>query len=40
MVYDALVGEAARVAARTLLTRDHRARRVYAAIGVTIEFVP
>ncbi len=33
-VYDALVGEAARLAGRRLLTRDHRARRTYDLIGV------
>ena len=39
MVYDALVGESARVAGRTLLTRDRRAQRTYEAIGVHFEFV-
>ncbi len=39
MVYDALVGEAARAAGRTLLTRDRRAQRTYEAIGVHFEFV-
>jgi hypothetical protein len=39
MVYDALVGESARLAARTLLTRDRRAQRTYEAIGVRFEFV-
>jgi predicted nucleic acid-binding protein len=38
-VYDALVGEAARVNGRRLLTRDQRARRTYALLGVTYEFV-
>jgi predicted nucleic acid-binding protein len=33
-VYDALVGEAARVHDRTLLTRDFRARRTYDLLGV------
>ena len=32
--YDALVGEAARVAGARLLTRDHRARRTYDQLGV------
>jgi len=39
MVYDALVGEAARVADRTLMTRDRRAARTYEAVGVRVEFV-
>ncbi len=39
MVYDALVGEAARVAECVLLTRDKRAQRVYSSIGVKFEFV-
>jgi hypothetical protein len=39
MLYDALVGESARVAGRTLLTRDWRAQRTYEAIGVRFEFV-
>jgi predicted nucleic acid-binding protein len=38
-VYDALVGEAARVNARRLLTRDQRARRTYDLLGVDYEFV-
>jgi predicted nucleic acid-binding protein len=38
-IYDALVGEAARVAKRTLLTRDYRARRTYDLLGVTYEIV-
>lgn len=38
-VYDALVGEAARVNGCQLLTRDHRARRTYDLLGVTYEFV-
>lgn len=38
-VYDALVGEAARRRGRTLLTRDHRARRVYDLLGVRYELV-
>lgn len=39
MVYDALVAEAARVAGRVLLTRDERARRTYARLGVGVQFV-
>lgn len=39
MTYDAMVGEAARVARRTLLTRDVRARRVYEVLDVPFEFV-
>jgi len=39
MVYDALVGEAARLADRTLLTRDRRAIRVYDLLEVTYRFV-
>jgi predicted nucleic acid-binding protein len=38
-VYDALVGEAARVNDRTLLTRDLRARRTYDLLGVRHQFV-
>jgi len=38
-VYDALVGEAARVNRRILLTRDRRAVRTYDLIGVTYELV-
>lgn len=38
-VYDALVGEAARSAGRTLLTRDLRARRTYDLLGVAYELV-
>lgn len=38
-VYDALVGEAARVHGRTLLTRDRRGARTYDLIGVRYEFV-
>ncbi|MCC5951584.1 MAG: type II toxin-antitoxin system VapC family toxin [Acidimicrobiia bacterium] len=38
-VYDALVGEAARVRGRTLLTRDRRAVRTYDLIGVHYELV-
>lgn len=37
--YDALVGEAARVHARTLLTRDRRATRTYDVIGVEYELI-
>jgi hypothetical protein len=39
MAYDALVGEAARIAGRVLLTRDVRARRTYAALGVEFEVI-
>lgn len=39
MVYDALVGEAARRAWRRLLTRDSRALRVYELLGVPVELV-
>ncbi len=35
MVYDALVGEAARVNGRTLFTRDRRAIATYDLLGVT-----
>lgn len=38
-VYDALVGEAARVNGRHLLTRDQRARRTYDLLGVQHRFV-
>lgn len=38
-VYDALVGEAARVNERRLLTRDQRARRTYDLLGVDYELV-
>lgn len=38
-VYDALVGEAARVAGRTLMTRDRRAVRTYGAVGVRVELL-
>jgi hypothetical protein len=38
-VYDALVGEAARVDARTLMTRDQRARRTYDLLGVDYELI-
>ena len=38
-VYDALVGEAARVNDRRLLTRDLRARRTYDLLGVEYELV-
>lgn len=38
-VYDALVGEAARVHGATLLTRDARARRTYDLLGVAHRFV-
>ncbi len=33
-VYDALVGATARAAGAALVSRDHRATRVYAALGV------
>lgn len=39
MVYDALVGEAARQDGRTLLTRDARACRTYDLLGVRYELV-
>lgn len=39
MVYDALVGEAARVAGRTLLTRDLRALRVYDLLSVRYDVI-
>ena len=39
MVYDAMVGEAARLSNRVLLTRDRRAQRTYDLIGVDVEFV-
>jgi predicted nucleic acid-binding protein len=38
-VYDALVGEAARVHGRRLLTRDLRARRTYDLLGVDHQLV-
>lgn len=38
-VYDALVGEAARVHGARLVTRDHRARRTYDLIGVQYELL-
>ena len=38
-VYDALVGEAARVNKRRLLTRDLRARRTYDLLGVDYELI-
>jgi predicted nucleic acid-binding protein len=38
-VYDALIGEAARVGERRLLTRDLRARRTYDLIGVDYELI-
>jgi predicted nucleic acid-binding protein len=38
-IYDALVGEAARVNQCTLLTRDRRAQRSYELLGVTYEFL-
>ena len=38
-VYDALVGEAARINGCTLLTRDLRAKRTYDLLGVTYELV-
>ncbi len=39
MVYDALVGEAARVAGRTLLTRDARAARTYELLKVSFDLI-
>jgi hypothetical protein len=39
-IYDALVGEAARVHGRCLLTADVRAARTYGLVGVEIELVP
>ncbi len=39
MVYDALVGEAARSSGRRLLTRDVRALRVYDLLEVHVDFV-
>jgi predicted nucleic acid-binding protein len=39
MVFDAMVGEAARVARRRLLTRDVRALRVYELLEVSYQFV-
>jgi predicted nucleic acid-binding protein len=39
MVYDALVAEAARLAGRTLLTRDSRALKTYAVVRATVSFV-
>jgi len=38
-IYDALVGEASRLARRTLLTRDGRARRTYELLGVDYAMV-
>ena len=38
-VYDALVGEAARVNGRVLLTRDRRAQRTYDLLGVDYELL-
>jgi predicted nucleic acid-binding protein len=38
-VYDAMVGSAALANGCRLLTRDHRARRTYALLGVDHEFV-
>lgn len=38
-VYDALVGEAARVNDRTLLTRDRRAMRTYDLLGISYQMV-
>lgn len=38
-VYDALVGEAARLDDRVLLTRDQRARRTYDLLGIEYELV-
>jgi len=38
-VYDALVGRAASVNGRTLLTRDRRAERTYRSLDVTFSFI-
>jgi len=38
-VYDALVGQAAAVNGRTLLTRDRRAERTYRSLGVNYRIV-
>lgn len=38
-IYDALVGQAALVHRRTLLTRDRRAQRTYDRLGVTYELL-
>lgn len=38
-VYDALVGRAAAVNGRTLLTRDRRAERTYRSLGVRFRIV-
>lgn len=38
-VYDALVGAAAVEHGMTLLTRDRRARKTYAALGVSVEYL-
>lgn len=38
-VYDALVGKAAAVNGRTLLTRDRRAERTYRSLGVKFRVV-
>lgn len=39
MVYDALIGEAARVNGRTLLTRDRRAISTYEFLGVAYRLI-
>lgn len=38
-IYDALVGEAARVHGARLLTRDLRARRTYDLLGVEYDII-
>lgn len=38
-VYDALVGLTAAAAGHTLLTRDHRALRLYDDLGIAVELV-
>ncbi len=38
-VYDALVGQAAAAHAAILLTRDRRAERTYAVLGLNYEFI-
>lgn len=38
-IYDAVVGASARVAGALLRTRDRRARRTYAMLGVDVEMV-
>ena len=38
-IYDALVGEAARINECVLLTRDMRAKRTYDLLGVSYELI-